>query len=160
MHEPPQVGGEDWDLGSYRRFVDTHVASLRDWYHKRAQRNRFAFRSAGILVILLSALLPLLAGFDFARKDWILGLIGVAIAVATGLRSFYQWDQLWALLRRTDFELTELLAEWELAVATAKDPAEVHELTEKLLQKAGNVRRSESTGYFATLRFPEGKGSR
>jgi hypothetical protein len=157
MDDAPQIGVEEWELADYRRFVDAHVASLRDWYHGRARRNRLAFRSAGVLVILLSAVLPLLAGFDFDHKDWTLGLIGVAIAVTTALRSFYQWDQLWSLLRQADFDLTDLLAEWELAVAGAKRPADVHGLTERLLQAADEVRGRESKGYFATLKFPESK---
>src|SRR2546428_2162682 len=105
MGDAPQVGVDEWDLADYRRFVDAHVTSLRDWYHKRARRNRLAFRGAGVFVILLSAVLPLLAGFDFDHKDWTLGGIGVAIAVTTALRGFYQWDQLWTLLRQADFDL-------------------------------------------------------
>jgi Protein of unknown function (DUF4231) len=156
MGDAPQVGVDEWDLAHYKRFVDAHVTSLRDWYHRRARRNRLAFRGAGVFVILLSAVLPLLAGFDFAHKDWTLGGIGVAIAVTVALRSFFQWDQLWALLRQADFDLTELLAEWDLAVAGAK-PADIHELTEKLLQAANEVRARESKGYFSKLQFPESK---
>jgi len=157
MADVQQLVLEEWDLARYKRFVHDNVESLRDRYRKRARINRLWFRGAGIAVILLSAVLPLLAGFDFDHKDWTLGIIGVAIAIATALRSFYQWDQLWSLLRQTDFELTELLAEWELAVADAKQRADLQELTEKLLQAADEVRSRESKGYFATLRFPETK---
>ena len=155
MGQPPRVAGDDWALEDYRKFVETHVRPVRDWYRRRARLNRFAFRSMGIVVIVLSPLLPLLAGFDFEHKDLTLGLIGVAIAIATGLRTFYQWDHLWSLLRQTDFELTELLTNWELAVASARSADEVQALTEDLLRKANDVRRAESKGYFATLRFPK-----
>lgn len=157
MADVQQFGLEEWDLARYESFVKENVESLRDRYRRRARINRLWFRGTGIIVILLSAILPLLAGFDFDHKDWTLGIIGVVIAVATALRSFYQWNELWSLLRQSDFELTELLAGWKLAVAGAKGPAEVHTLTEKLLQAGDEVRARESKGYFATLRFPEAK---
>jgi len=157
MADVQQFGLEEWDLARYEGFVKENVEFLRDKYRKRARINRLWFRGAGIVVIALSAILPLLAGFDFDHKDWTLGIIGVVIAIATALRSFYQWDQLWSLLRQSDFELTELLAGWKLAVAGAKGSADVHSLTEKLLQAVDEVRARESKGYFATLRFPETK---
>ena len=155
MSDAPQVDVEEWELADYQRFVKEHVTALRDWYHKRARRNRLGVRGAGVFVIVLSAILPLLAGFDFGHKDLTLGIIGVSIAIATALRGFFQWDQLWSLLRQADFDLTDLLAEWELAVGARG--ADVHQLTEKLLQAADEVRSRESKGYFATLRFPESK---
>lgn len=157
MPDAQQFGLEGWDLTNYRLFVAEHVTAVRDRYHRRAAQNRWWFRGTGVFVIVLSAVLPLLAGFDFDHKDLTMGIIGVAIAVATGLRSFYQWDQNWSLLRQTDFALTELLAEWDLAVAAAKQPADVHSLTEKLLQDADAIRSRESKGYFARLRFPDSK---
>lgn len=157
MAHADQIGLEEWDLAHYQCFVAEHVTTLRDRYRKRARQNRWWFRGIGVFVIVLSAVLPLLAGFDFDHKNLTMGLIGVAIAIATALRSFYQWDQIWSILRQADFDLTELLAGWELAVAGAKQPADVHALTEKLLEGAGAIRSRESKGYFATLRFPESK---
>jgi hypothetical protein len=157
MADDQQFGLEEWDLARYESFVHDNVEALRDRYRKRARINRLCFRGVGIVVILLSSVLPLLAGFDFDHKDWTLGIVGVVIAVATALRSFYQWDQLWSLLRQADFELTELVAGWRLAVAGAKGSADVHSLTEKLLQAAAELRGRESKGYFATLRFPDNK---
>jgi len=156
MADVQQFGLEEWDLARYESFVHDNVEILRDTYRRRARKNRLWFRGAGILVILLSAILPLLAGFDFDHKDWTLGIIGVVIAVTTALRSFFQWDQLWSLLRQTDFELTELIARWRLAIAGA-NAADVKSLTEQLLQAAAEVRGRESKGYFATLRFPDNK---
>ena len=157
MAHADQIGLEEWDLAHYRRFVAEHVTTLRDRYRKRAAQNRWWFRGIGVFVIVLSAVLPLLAGFDFDHKDLTMGLIGVAIAIATALRSFYQWDQIWSILRQADFDLTELLTGWELAVAGAKQTADVHALTEKLIEGADAVRSRESKGYFAMLRFPESK---
>jgi hypothetical protein len=157
MPDAQQFGLADWDLQHYRLFVAEHVVAVRNRYRNRAAQNRWWFRGTGVLVIVLSAVLPLLAGFDFDHKDLTMGIIGVAIAIATALRSFYQWDQIWSVLRQADFELTELLAEWDLAVAAAKQPADVHALTEKLLQAADAIRSRESKGFFASLRFPESK---
>jgi hypothetical protein len=143
--------------------VADHVAEQRERYSKRATWHRRWFRSTGILVIAASASIPLLAGIDFDDKDLVVGIVGAGVAILTALRNFYQWDQLWSLLRQSDFELKLLLDQWQLDIAAIDrgDPdrmLEVRDLTRDLRDSAEDVRRAESNRYFGSLRFPSSSG--
>jgi Protein of unknown function (DUF4231) len=142
--------------------VFREVTDLRNTYRKRARQNRIWFRFTGVAVIVLSTSLPLMTIPDYGAKKVLISAVGVTIALLTGLRNFYQWDQLWSLLRQSDFELTYLLAKGELDVAGAprdpERPAKLLEIAAKLRDEAEQVRRSESTRYFGSLRFPSTSG--
>ncbi|PZF99327.1 DUF4231 domain-containing protein [Micromonospora endophytica] len=150
-------------MAAYRRLAETNVSSLRKQYDWRAKWHRRHFRFTGILVIVVSAALPLLAGFRYPGKDVVIALAGVVIATATALRTFYQWDQMWSLLRRTHFELIRAFSQWELEFGRAEsvdDPQRREELgyeaTRALLEKVETIRSGESEKFFGALSFPEG----
>ncbi len=139
------------------------VEEVRDSYRARAAWHKRFFWGSGVIVILLSATLPLLAAFDYARKDVIVAIFGVAIAALTALRNFFHWDQSWSLLRQTDFELTHLLDEWRLEAAEAGSGPASHRVdrlakaTKRLLDESETVRRAESKAFFGRLSFPKGE---
>jgi hypothetical protein len=93
-------------LDGYRKIAEDSVVPLKNQYNWRADWHRRNFRLSGIVVILVSASLPLLAAFDYWWKDLVVAVAGVVIATVTGLRTFYHWDQMWGVLRRTHFDLT------------------------------------------------------
>jgi hypothetical protein len=140
------------------------VTALRDTYRRRAGWNRVSFRATGVFVIVLSTALPLLTIPDYGAKKAVISGVGVAIAVLTGLRNFFQWDQLWSLLRQSDFELSYLLDKWKLDsaacdAATPEDRSkQLCAITQTLRDASEQVRRSESTRYFGSLRFPSTSG--
>jgi len=139
------------------------VAKLRDGYRTRAKWHRRWFRSTGVAVVVLSTTLPLLVIPDYGAKKALVSVVGVTIALLTGLRNFYQWDQLWSLLRQSDFDLTYLLEKWRLDVEAASGTPtgradQVNRLTLALRDAAEEVRSAESTRYFGSLRFPSASG--
>jgi hypothetical protein len=157
QHGPP---GDPLQI--YRALAQDSVNKLRDHYDWRAKWHRRLFRFSGILVIVVSASLPLLAGFSYPGKNVVIAVSGVVIATATALRTFYQWDQMWALLRRTHFGLIEASNQWRLAFGRAEattDPAEreqrAYEATEALLAKIESIRSAETEKFFSSLAFPE-----
>ena len=145
--------------------VIEEVTVLRNTYRTRAKQNRIWFRLTGVAVILLSTSLPLMTIPNYRAKTALISGVGVTIALLTGLRNFYQWDQLWSLLRQSDFELTYLVDKAKLdvdAAPGASDPerhARLNAIAVKLRDDAEQVRRSESTRYFGSLRFPSTSGS-
>jgi hypothetical protein len=152
----PQIGDQASE------HVVNGILALRDAYKARAANHRRWFRVSGILIIVLSATLPLLAGADFDGKNVVIGVIGVAVAVVAGLRNFYKWDHLWGVLRRSAFELDFLLAQWRLDVANiacdrkqkAAKMEAIRKRTADLAAAANEVRERESSGYFTSLSFP------
>jgi hypothetical protein len=154
----PQPAGT---LADYRTVAHDCVQRLQQSYHWRANWHRRIFRASGILVILVSSGLPLLAAFQYPRKDVIVAIAGVVIATITALRTFYRWDEMWAVLRRTHFDLTHAHNIWQVefrrAEATA-DPAErdrlAYEATRTLVGQVEKIRGQESDRYFGSLSFP------
>ncbi|MCK2242663.1 MULTISPECIES: DUF4231 domain-containing protein [unclassified Crossiella] len=153
------------DHGEYGRVARQYVIDLRDRYRFRSRWNRRFFRFTGILVTVLSISLPLITVISFPQKDLTIAVIGVAIALSTGLHSFYQWDKNWGLLRRSDFKLTEAYSAWELEMHHAQSLVDGpnkeqrrYDATKALLDKASVIRGKESESYFDALQFPQKPG--
>jgi Protein of unknown function (DUF4231) len=135
-------------------------------YRRRARQYRFWFRSSGILVVILSVSLPLVANVQIAPTDFIQGLIisviSLSIAAITTLRTFFNWEQTWSMLRNGESALDYLLARWKLEVARFAhddDDARARERaidrTRQLLKEAREINRSELETYFSGLSFPQ-----
>jgi hypothetical protein len=152
----PAVTQEDVD--QLKADVEIPVLELRDRYRERAGWNRRFFRGTGVVIIAMASALPVLASFSYRGKDVLVAVIGALIAFLTALRSFYQWDQLWALLRKSDLDITHLLDKWRLDVqAKANLPpqqqmVEIRKLGEDLQESVEEIRRRESQIYFSMLR--------
>ena len=151
-------------LDGYDKIAEDSVRRLLTQYNWRANWHRRNFRLSGIVVILVSASLPLLAAFDYSRKDLVVAVAGVVIAVVTGLRSFYHWDLLWGSLRRTHFDLTHAYNSWLIEIQhaeTSAAPAEIearrYEATKALVARVNEIRTAESDKFFESLKFPTQK---
>lgn len=153
---PAQAFEGYWDL------TRDNVTKYRNWYRRRARWVRYFFRGSGVVVILLSVSLPLVATADFADKDLVISVIGVVIAGLTAIRNFYQWDHVWRIVRVADFELTFVLADWELELAKLAekdDPEEASRLafekTKALFADTQAIMKNEAKQYFGTLTWPD-----
>ncbi|MFC8845549.1 MULTISPECIES: SLATT domain-containing protein [unclassified Micromonospora] len=149
-------------MTTHRRLAETRFESLQKKYDWRAKWHGRRFRASGVLVITISSALPLLAGFSYPGKDAPIAFAGVTIATATGLRTFYQWDQMWSLLRRSHFELTYAFHHWNMDFVQAElmdDPRRreklAREATRTFLEKIEVIRAAESDKFFNALAFPE-----
>jgi hypothetical protein len=123
---------------------------------------RYCFRISGILVIVFSVSLPLFANLHFAAKDLVISALAVCIAALTGIRNFYQWDHIWRVLKVADFELTFIIAQWELEVHELSEDGDqgaarrkVHEKTMQLFSDTQAIVQNESKQYFGTLTWPD-----
>jgi hypothetical protein len=148
-------------LDGYRKIAEDSVVRLQNQYDWRANWHRRNFRLSGIVVILVSASLPLLAAFDYWWKDLVVAVAGVVIATVTGLRTFYHWDQMWGVLRRTHFDLNHAYNDWMVEIQHAEAsgaPAEVegraYAATKALLARVNEIRTAESDKFFQSLSFP------
>jgi ABC-type multidrug transport system fused ATPase/permease subunit len=141
--------------------VERTISARRDWYRRRAKWNAIFFRATGVAVIAIASALPVLASFSYRGKDEIVATAGALVAFLTALRSFYQWDQLWSVLRQSDFDISYLLERWKVDLSAAAELPEaerfarVQVLGAALLEQTEAVRKSESQRYFGTLHFPE-----
>ena len=150
-------------LDEVRPFVEK-VNRSRQWYETRAKRPRIAFRAIGVAVILLSLSIPLIAAFQFSKKDIVLTLSAVLIAIATSLNSFFKWEQTWQAFRKTEFALDHLLTVWDLRrVEAMLDPdlikarEKILTATAQLIEDANKVSSSETQQFFDRIELPKEK---
>jgi len=75
-----------------------------DWYNKRSKTNKLLHNWAKVIVILLAAVIPFLVGFIYSCTLWIknvVGLLGVIIAVVTGISALFKFHEKWTEYRTT-----------------------------------------------------------
>jgi len=150
-------------LEKVRPFVEK-IERSRAWYAAHATRPRIHFRTIGVLVILLSLSIPLIAVLKFPGKEIVLSVAAVSIAVATSLNSFFKWEQTWQAFRKTEFALDYLLTQWDLQRVEAMqetDPLKfkqkILEATQQLLSEANKITSSETQEFFDRIEWPKEK---
>ncbi|GAA3475835.1 DUF4231 domain-containing protein [Streptomyces yanii] len=154
LHEFLNVADDELDAA-----VERYVQKLRHFYDARARWHRRGHRFSGIVVIITGALLPLLATSQFAHKELVLSLVGVAISAVTALRSFYRFDQSWILLRNTEIAISHAYLKWKIArlgTAGERPSAEHREAdTRALIDMIMGIRRDEAESFFNELPTPQ-----
>jgi hypothetical protein len=91
----------------------------------------------------------------------VISALAVCIAALTGIRNFYQWDHVWRVLKVADFELTFIIAQWELEMHELPEDGDqgvrrqVHEKTMQLFSDTQAIVQNESKQYFGTLTWPD-----
>ena len=165
--ESPAASLESTDLdfaqirARLREMVNTDVLHWHAVYKRNAELSRILFRLCGVVVIVASVSIPVLAAFEFPRKNLVVSGAALLIAVLTGLNSFYRWESRWRNYRQSQFAMDQLLSEWRLALLEAENkrdqPTSVAlalEATRRLLADAKAVRDTESADYFDNVAWP------
>ena len=70
-----------------------------EWYDKRSNSNQRAFKVLKVVVIAAAAVIPLLAGLPVPA--WVMGALGVVIALTEGLQQLNQYHANWISYRST-----------------------------------------------------------
>lgn len=147
-------------VNQLKGLVKQHILPQYQWYWTHKTLPRVCFRGAGVLVVIGSLVLPVIA----AAKGWnhresALTTVSLAVAILSSLSTFFKWDTVWQSRTKAAMELKSLLAQWELALSslgTAENPSKSALCaTQKLFEDAFRVIGSETTGFFATVKWPE-----
>ena len=84
-------------------YIEQRVEDQIKWYNKKSSFNKYSFNILRSAEIILSILIPFFAGFitkDMYNK-YIIGIIGVIVAIIAGLLSFFQFQEKWIQYRAT-----------------------------------------------------------
>jgi hypothetical protein len=72
------------------------------WYDRSAARNQLWYRGLKFVVIVAAALIPFLSGVELIKPwPWLIGALGVLIAVAEGIQQVNQHHTNWTTYRAT-----------------------------------------------------------
>jgi hypothetical protein len=142
--------------------VMDNIGGHRDRCDKLATINRNWYRRTGVILITLTVSLPVLAILSFPYKVATLTASSLVIALITGLRSFYRWEEKWALFRVQQFTLAYLIVEWEmdlLQLVNRKDRdgalEEAQRKTVELIERTRDAMKYEMHAFFNTTGSPE-----
>ena len=139
--------------------VDRTVRPALEWYQSRSRWPRILFRTSGVLVIMGSLLLPVLAvNVDEGDSALLLTVISLVVATLTALSTFFRWDISWRGRVSTALKLRGLLDLWEVKVAKARLSAEpardVFDATEMLVSEANSLVGAETEQFFTAVKWP------
>lgn len=148
-------------LAELTRIKDAFVAQRLHWYRVHARAPMLLFRICGVLVILLSVSLPLLATLEGFWKTLVLPLAALVVAALTGLTSFFRWESGWKGYRQAQFTLEYLLTVWELQIAEASQHSDAQEgidqacqATRQLIDATQTTVSTEAEEYFKRVQIP------
>jgi hypothetical protein len=146
-------------LAELVRIKEEYVDANLNWYIRRATLPRVAFRLAGLLTIGLSVSLPVIAIYASAAVTG----ASLAIAILTALNSFFAWQRTWEKRIRIRMELEGLIAHWQTEMAAARELGDHRQCfeqaltaTQQLIARTKAVTTTETSAFFASIRFPEG----
>jgi hypothetical protein len=72
-----------------------------EWYDRHAAYNQRAYKVLKLIVIVAAALIPFLSGTEGFKPPWLVGALGVVIAVAEGIQQLNQHHVNWTSYRST-----------------------------------------------------------
>lgn len=135
------------------------------WYrelHKRAKASRYLFRGSGVLVLLLSASLPVLAASDYHSNRLVVAGVGSAIGTLTAVSSFYRWGDRWRIYRRAELDLEAALREWEAKIIegslaygaqSLERSTQALAATQHLIEQTKGIVENQHSAFFEALQL-------
>ena len=86
------------------QYMKERVNDQINWYSKKSTRNKQLHLWMRGLVIVFSAIIPFAAGFvetnpDFIYLNYIIGILGMLVAILTGISSLMKYQEKWVKYR-------------------------------------------------------------
>ncbi len=88
-------------------YIKERVDDQIKWYDQKSKTNKIFFISLRTTEIILAILIPFLVGFitDATINKYIIGILGVIVAIIAGILSFYKFQENWLQYRTTSERL-------------------------------------------------------
>ena len=114
------------------------------WYSSKSRYNQNMYKRLGLLEIISASLIPLLSGFSMiSYSKWIIGILGVTIAVSAGARALYKFHENWMEYRTT----LEALKHEKLLYLTQTSPYDNDERFQSLVSRAESIMVNENQNW-------------
>jgi len=126
-----------------------------EWYDRHAAYNQRAYKVLKLIVIVAAALIPFLSGTEGFKPAWLVGALGVVIAVTEGIQQLNQHHVNWTSYRST---CEALKHEKYLYLTKAAPYAEAIDSHALLAERVESL-MSQETAKWATLQEGLGRGT-
>ncbi len=113
------------------------------WYSKKSQANQKYYKRLRLVEIVCASLIPFLAGIgnDLPYSKWIIGNLGVIIAISAGASSLYKFQENWTQYRTT----AEALKQEKYLYLTEASPYHEDNKFLQLVERVESLISSENT---------------
>ncbi len=144
--------------------LDQTVAKpIRDdikWYEDHVAVQRGLTQSGAAFIVIAGGSIPLLSLLRPQDAGLIASILGVAIAVVSGLAAHFRWQQNWLGFLDAQRALRGLLTQWELAMLEAKtreSPDLAIQASKRIADEANSMVRGETRVFISERTFPSAK---
>ena len=89
---------------SEQEYIQSRVDDQIAWYNKKSSINKKYYLRLKSLTIIFSILIPFATGYNSEDKlwvDYIIGTLGILIAIFTGLSTLHKFQDKWSNYRMT-----------------------------------------------------------
>ncbi|NKC16680.1 MAG: DUF4231 domain-containing protein [Gammaproteobacteria bacterium] len=120
------------------------------WYSKKSQHNRKWFKRLRLMEIVSAALIPFLSGMGdkVAYSQWIIGGLGVGIAIAAAITALFKYQENWIEYRTT----AEQLKHEKYVYLTNAKPYDTEEKFHLLVERVESLISKENSAWASMAR--------
>jgi Protein of unknown function (DUF4231) len=142
-------------LNANQNYEDDRLQEQLEWHSKKARINKFRFRICQIIIMVLSAIIPLInlvQNLDLQIRI-VSSLLGAIILIVTGITQLEKYQENWITYRTTQELLKKEKYFYKNSVA---EYANLDENSKRrlLVERAENLISSETNKYF-TIHQPQ-----
>jgi len=127
-----------------------------NWYDKKSQSNQKWFKRLRMTEIICASLIPLLSGLSSSidYSEWIIGILGIAIAIAAATSGIYKYQENWIQYRTS----SETLKHEKYLYITQSTPYSSDDKFEMLVTRIESLISKENSNWSRYIKKEDKKG--
>lgn len=131
-------------------YLQERLEDQLSWYDKKSQHNQKYFKRLRLLEIVSAALIPFLSGMTekFSCLSWVIGGLGVIIAVSAAASSLFKYHENWIEYRTT----AEQLKHEKYSYLTNIKPYDTEEKFSLLVERVEGLISKENSAWASVTR--------
>jgi len=147
--------GKEKSSNSKKNYEDDRLEEQLDWHSKKARTNKLRFRISVIIIMILSAIIPLINLIETldVQTRIISSLLSAVILIVTGITQLEKYQENWIIYRTTQELLKKEKYFYKNGVAEYADLDE-NSKRRLLVQRVETLISSETNKYF-TIHQPQ-----
>ena len=140
-----------------QEYLEQRLDSQAQWYDRRAATNQHCYRALRVLEVILASSIPLFSSLAPGSPPIgiLVSVIGVSIAIISGLLGLYKFQENWIEYRAT----AEALKHEKFMFLTHSGPYNVEPGLPILVERVEGIIAKEGTAWSGSMRQPIARGT-
>jgi len=130
-------------------YLEQRLDNQINWYSDKSSRCKVWYRRLRIIEIVAAAIIPLLSGMDnLLYSNWIIGGLGMLIAIAAATGGLFKYHENWIQYRAT----SEALKHEKFLFLGGSAPYDGENAFQLLVQRVEGLISKENTNWTVTVK--------